>query len=116
MGLTLEGIGAQLNRSSGDYGSGYIGRLGLLGLAVSRKVAVIVKIDPITEEIERRSDGLCIPVAPRLIQLTGRLEMGDRGNYYSLWILKGSKIRFVIFRGITTIRFAQTRRLHGMYF
>jgi hypothetical protein len=31
-------------------------------MAFSRRVAVVVKMDPITEELERGPNGLCIPV------------------------------------------------------
>ena len=60
--LMIDGNSALLNCSSGEYGSGYIGRSGLLLRAFTRKIAVIVKIDPITEELERGPDGLCIKV------------------------------------------------------
>ena len=62
--LMTEGNGAQLNHSAGDYGSGCIGRMGLLALAMTRKAAVIVKMDPITEELERTPNGLCVLVHP----------------------------------------------------
>ena len=60
--LMIEGNGAQLNCSSGEYGSGCIGRSGVLLQAFSRKMAVVVKMDPITEELERGPDGLCVKV------------------------------------------------------
>jgi len=58
----IEGNAAQLNCSSGEYGSGCIGRSGLLLQAFTRKFAVIVKMDPITEELERGPNGLCVKV------------------------------------------------------
>ena len=58
----IEGNGAQLNCSSGDYGSGCIGRMGPLLDLFAKKLGVIVKIDPITEELKRGPDGLCIKV------------------------------------------------------
>jgi hypothetical protein len=65
----VEGNGAQLNCSSGEYGSGCIGRMGLLAHAFTRKASVIVKMDPITEELERSPDGLCVKVLPQSIKL-----------------------------------------------
>jgi hypothetical protein len=59
----IEGNGAQLNYSSGDYGAGCIGRLGPLAQFMTRKTAVIVKMDPITEELTRTPNGLCIKVS-----------------------------------------------------
>jgi hypothetical protein len=58
----IEGNGAQLNCSSGDYGAGYIGRMGPLAQLATKKTAVIVKMDPITEELARAPNGLCIKV------------------------------------------------------
>ena len=58
----VEGNGAQLNCSSGEYGSGCIGRSGLLLQKFSRNIIVVVKMDPITEELERGPNGLCVQV------------------------------------------------------
>ena len=60
--LMIEGNGAQLNCSSGEYGSGCIGRAGVLLQASGRKIMVVAKMNPITEELERGSDGLCVKV------------------------------------------------------
>ena len=66
MRLMIEGNGAQLNCSSGDYGAGCIGRMGPIADLFARKIGVIVKIDPITEELERGPDGLCVEVVQSL--------------------------------------------------
>lgn len=80
--LIIEGNGAQLNCSSGDYGSGCIGRMGPLLDLFAKKIGVIVKIDPITEELERGPDGLCIRVQPLPQRLANfRLAMEDMVNY-----------------------------------
>jgi hypothetical protein len=68
--LIVEGNGAQLNCSSGEYGSGCIGRMGVLANLFTRSASVIVKMDPITEELERGPDGLCIRVVSLSIWLT----------------------------------------------
>src|SRR2546423_3311743 len=60
----IEGNGAQLNCSSGDYGAGCIGRFGPLAQLMTRKTSMIVKMDPITEELARTPNGLCIKVSP----------------------------------------------------
>lgn len=56
-----------MNCSSGDYGAGYIGRMGLLAQLFTRKAAVIVKIDPFADNLERGPDGLCIRVRMKTI-------------------------------------------------
>jgi len=61
-GLTSEGNGLQLNYNAGEFGAGCIGRTGLLAHLMSRNNSVVVKIDPITEEIERGAAGLCVKV------------------------------------------------------
>jgi len=57
-----EGNGGQFNYSSGDYGSGCIGRSGLLLQAFAYKGVFCAKIDPISEELKRGPNGLCIRV------------------------------------------------------
>jgi hypothetical protein len=37
--------------------------------AITKKVAVIVKIDPISEQLERGPDGLCVKVTPTASRL-----------------------------------------------
>lgn len=83
-----EGNGAQLNCSSGDYGSGCIGRSGLLADLFARKIGVIVKIDPITEELERGPDGLCI-----------RVGDGGQGELLFLMDPDGKQDAFRAFQG-----------------
>jgi hypothetical protein len=58
----VEGNGAQLNYNSGEFGAGCIGREGFLWQLMTRKKSVVVKIDPITEELERDATGLCVKV------------------------------------------------------
>lgn len=78
--LMAEGNGAQLNCNSGEYGAGSIGRMGFLAAALTRKQSVIVKIDPITEEFERDSNGLCIRVRLLCPCSNDRLAMERKGS------------------------------------
>lgn len=76
-----EGNGAQVNRSSGEYGSGSIGRLGVLGQAFIRDFAVVAKIDPITEQLERGPNGLCVQVSVKCHSCTdNKAANGEMGE------------------------------------
>lgn len=65
-----------MNCSSGEYGSGCIGRAGILLRAFSAGLAVIVKMDPITEELERGPDGLCVKVTLFICDLANAFKAG----------------------------------------
>jgi hypothetical protein len=96
--LMVEGNGAQLNCSSGEYGSGCIGRMGLLANAFTRKASVIVKMDPLTEELERGPDGLCVRVLPFSMML---IQAGDGETGELLFSVDpdGKKDAFRAFQG-----------------
>jgi hypothetical protein len=75
-----------LNCSSGEYGSGNIGRAGLLMQALTRKQNVFAKLDPITEELERGPDGLCVLVVSLKTITYKSVKVEKRANYSSLWM------------------------------
>lgn len=107
-----EGNGAQLNYNSGEYGAGSIGRSGVLIQAITKSVAVIVKIDPITEQLERGPDGLCVQVLGIwFYEANGRLVMERRENFYLSSILKERQIPAEHFKGIMETKTLRKRRL-----
>jgi hypothetical protein len=77
----VEGNGTQVNCSSGDYGSGSIGRSGVLLQKMLKTMVVIAKLDPITEQLERGPDGLCVMVIIQLLfDFNRRPVMEKRGR------------------------------------
>lgn len=73
-----------MNRSSGEYGAGCVGRLGWIGQLFIGSTTVIVKIDPITEQIERGPDGLCVKVTClSTVELIARLDLMRLARCYS---------------------------------
>lgn len=61
-----EATGGFFNVCTGELGTGAIGQQGTL-LKILQKDWAIVKIDPVTEELERGRDGFCIKVCPLYI-------------------------------------------------
>jgi len=51
-----------MNYNSSEIGSGCIGRMGALASFATRRDIIVVKIDPITETLQRGADGSCLLV------------------------------------------------------
>jgi hypothetical protein len=83
--------------------------------AFTRKVAVVVKMDPITEELERGPDGLCTKVHSLRCDADVRLAPGKQVNYSSLLSLREQKMLQEHFKDIMAMQLLQRRNLQGMF-
>ncbi|KAH8924789.1 putative bifunctional fatty acid transporter/acyl-CoA synthetase FAT1 [Atractiella rhizophila] len=82
-----EGIVAMFNYNTGPYGAGALTRYGALLHALTKNDIAIIKVDALTEEPVRDSQGLCIRVEPNEPgEVLGRINKEDfsknfRGYY-----------------------------------
>ncbi|KAK6386270.1 putative NRPS-like protein biosynthetic cluster [Exophiala oligosperma] len=59
-----EGLASLINYNRGPRGIGAVGRDGLLQRYIKRKEWATIRVDPVTEEVLRGTDGLCLLTKP----------------------------------------------------